>query len=81
MASMVLRCKLIRYGNGLALRIPMAAARRMGITVGSEVTVAISSRAMTPRRVASLDELLEGVTPANAGSEIHSGPPRGREVW
>ncbi len=78
------RSKVAKWGNSLAVRIPQEAAQKLGLTEGSEVSVVVKDESMTirrARRITTLDELLEGVTPENAGGEIDSGPPVGREVW
>lgn len=84
MAAAVGRSKVARWGHSLAVRIPREAAREMGLVEGSEVRVSVKGQSMTirrARRVVTLDELLKGVTPDNAGGEIDSGPPVGREAW
>jgi antitoxin MazE len=66
------------------VRIPQEAVREMGLVEGSEVSVSVKGQSMTirrARRVVTLDDLLEGVTPENSGGEIDTGPPVGREVW
>ena len=76
--------RVTRWGNSLAVRIPRQAARKLGLTEGSEVCVTVKDQSLAIRRVrriSTLDELLDGVTPENAGGEIDSGPPVGREAW
>lgn len=78
------KSKVAKWGNSLALRIPQEAANQLGLAEGSEVSVMVKDNAMTirrTRRITSLAELLEGVTPQNAGGEIDTGPPIGREAW
>lgn len=84
MPTLTRKSKVAKWGNSLAVRIPQEAAQQMGLTDGSEVSVVVKDSAMTirrTRRIASLDNLLDGVTPENAGGEIDFGPPVGREVW
>jgi antitoxin MazE len=84
MPTLRARSKIAKWGNSLAVRIPQEAAQKLGLTEGSEVSVLVKDQALTirrARRITTLDELLDGVTPANAGGEIDSGPPVGREVW
>ena len=79
-----LNSKVARWGNSLAVRIPQKAAHQLGLTEGSEVSVVVEDDSLTirrSRRITTLDELLAGVTPQNAGGEIDSGPPVGREGW
>jgi antitoxin MazE len=68
----------------LAVRIPREAAQALGLSEGSEVSVTMKGQTLAIRRMRrtiTLDELLEGVTPKNAGGEIDSGPAVGREAW
>jgi antitoxin MazE len=78
------RSTVARWGNSLAVRIPHEAAQKLGLTEGSEVSVVVRDESLTIRRsrtITTLDQLLQGVTPENAGGEIDSGPPVGGEVW
>jgi len=84
MATMSGRSKIAKWGNSLAVRIPRAAAQKLGLSEGSDVNVIVKDESLTirrARRITTLDELLDGVTPQNAGGEIKTGPPVGREVW
>jgi antitoxin MazE len=84
MASVNERSKVAKWGNSLAVRIPQAAAKRLGLTEGSDVTVTVKDQSLTirrSRRITTLDELLDGVTPQNSGGEVDSGPAVGREAW
>jgi antitoxin MazE len=84
MPQMTRKCKIAKWGNSLAVRIPQEAAQRMGLREGSEVSVAVRDDSMTirqTRRITSLEALLQNVTPQKAGGEIDSGPPVGREAW
>ena len=57
-----------KWGNSLALRIPIAVAREIRVREGDAVTLKISSSGLTlsplPRHP-SLDDLLEGVNAGN----------------
>jgi antitoxin MazE len=84
MALAAAKSKVAKWGNSLAVRIPQDVAREMGLVEGSDVSVSVKGGSMTirpARRTLTLDELLDGVTPENAGGEFDSGPPVGREVW
>ena len=74
-----------KWGNSLALRIPVAFARETGIDSGAEVDLALEDGRLviTPpaRPSYSLDELVGGVTEKNLHAEVDTGAPRGREVW
>ena len=84
MPSQTNRSRIAKWGNSLAVRIPKQAARKLGLTEGCEVNVTVRDKTLAirrARRISTLDELLEGVTPENSGGEIDWGPPVGREVW
>ncbi len=77
--------RIQRWGNSLALRIPAAFAREIGIESGAEVDLALKDRRLVikpPARPSySLDELLEGVTEKNLHAQVDAGAPRGGEAW
>jgi antitoxin MazE len=79
-----MRDALRKWGNSLAVRLPVTAARAMAVTDGSEVELVLEGKQLVIRRVdpnTSLTELLERVTPENLHGEVSTGTPRGREVW
>jgi antitoxin MazE len=79
-----MRVALRKWGNSLAVRLPVTAARAMAVTDGSEVELVLEGKQLVIRRVdpnTSLTELLERVTPENLHGEVSTGTPRGREVW
>ncbi len=68
-----------KWGNSLALRIPIAVAREIRVREGDAVTLRISASGLTLKRVPrhpSLDDLLEGV---NAGN-LHPATEWGRDL-
>ena len=77
--------RIQKWGNSLALRIPVAFARETGIDSGVEVDLALEDGRLviTPqeRPFYVLDELLVGVTRKNLHAEVDAGAPRGGEVW
>jgi antitoxin MazE len=84
MTTMTQRSRVAKWGNSLAVRIPRDAARKLGLTEGCDVNVTVKDQTMAirrARRITTLDDLLKGVTPENAGGEIDWGPPVGQEVW
>ena len=80
---MLVRIK--KWGNSLALRIPVAFARETGIDSGAEVDLAIEDGRLVITPPASppyaLEELLAGVTEENLHAEINTGAVRGDEAW
>jgi antitoxin MazE len=72
-----------RWGNSLAIRVPRAYARDLGVEEGSEVELRVDgpSLVVTPSSTPSLDALLAAITAENLHAEIDSGPGKGREAW
>ena len=74
-----------KWGNSLALRIPAAFAREMGLDSESVVDLIVENGRLmaTPRRRRSftLDELVEGITKENRHAEIATSGPEGAEAW
>jgi antitoxin MazE len=74
-----------KWGNSLALRIPAALAREMGLDSGSVVDLSVEDGRLTatPRQRPSftLDELVEGITKENRHAEIATPGPEGAERW
>jgi antitoxin MazE len=73
-----------KWGNSLALRIPSAFAREIGVGEGVSVDISVADGALVVRPTAEahiydLDALLSGVTEANRHAEISTGPARGNE--
>lgn len=79
----VMKTRIQRWGNSLAVRIPKPFAAEAGLEQQSEVDVAVVDGALviTPSPAPALDELLAQVTDENLHSEIDFGSPVGREVW
>jgi antitoxin MazE len=75
--------KVRRWGNSLALRLPMAVAMDAGVTEGSSVDVVASDGTIVvrPRRRFRLADLLASVTRKNIHTEVDSGAPVGIESW
>ena len=76
-----------RWGNSLAVRIPAAFARTLGLAQDSlaELSMSKGSLLLTPVRkpVArpKLSALLDRITPGNVHAETNTGKPSGRESW
>ena len=72
-----------KWGNSLALRIPLAVAKQIHVKEGDPVTLKVSSAGLTvkpsPKRP-NLDDLLAQVTPENLHSATDWGADVGREV-
>ena len=71
-----------KWGNSLALRIPLAVAKQIHVQEGDAVTLKISAAGLTvkpaPKRL-NLDDLLSKVTPENLHPATDWGADLGRE--
>ncbi len=77
--------KIQKWGNSLALRIPVAFARETDIGAGVEVDLSLEEgrlviTPMPPDRY-DLAELLGDITPENIHPEIPTSGPLGNEAW
>ncbi|HUT34209.1 MAG TPA: AbrB/MazE/SpoVT family DNA-binding domain-containing protein [Planctomycetota bacterium] len=74
-----------KWGNSLALRIPQAFAREMGLERGTSVEVSLRQGKVIVEPVEepplTLGQLLEGVTEGNLHREVDTGPAVGEEAW
>ncbi len=81
----MVRARIHRWGNSLALRIPKAFAEQAGLQDTDLVDVSLVDGKLLVQRIArpapSLDELLAAMTPENLHDEVSSGPAAGREAW
>ncbi len=72
-----------KWGNSLALRIPLPIAKQIQVQEGDSVSLKISAAGLTmkavPKRL-SLDDLLSQVTPENLHPATECGSDVGREV-
>ena len=80
-----MRSRVQKWGNSLALRIPVAFARETGIDAGTEVDLTLDDGRLvitpTPVGAYSLDDLLGGVTDENRHDSVDTGAEQGREAW
>jgi antitoxin MazE len=74
-----------KWGNSLAVRIPLAIAKQASLGEGDCVTLALNRNGgilLRPaRRRYELSELVAGITPKNRHRETEWGAPRGEESW
>ncbi len=76
--------KLVRWGNGTALRIPKALLQDANLREGDTLSLSIRNGAIVARpvrRKPTLAELLSKVSPENVHPETEWGRPRGKEAW
>lgn len=73
-----------KWGNSLAIRIPGAYAKDLGLAEGMELEVTLVEGGLLLRpekKEFSLQELVDGITPENVHKETDWGPRTGREIW
>jgi antitoxin MazE len=74
-----------KWGNGLAVRIPVALAREARLAEGDRLTLDLAtdgSIVLRPaRRKCELRQLVSRITTKNRQSETDWGPPAGQESW
>ncbi len=74
-----------KWGNSAAVRIPASVMKAVHLNLHQAVDVKEERGRIViePDRpkVFSLEDLLDGITPANQHDSIDMGPAAGREVW
>ena len=74
-----------KWGNSLAVRIPLAIAKQAGLDEGDSVVLALDRNGgitLRPtRRKYQLSELVTRITPKNRHRETDWGQPQGEESW
>jgi antitoxin MazE len=73
-----------RWGNSLAVRIPGAYVKDLGLREGMELEVSLVGGGilLRPRHGGyTLEELVARITPENVHGETDWGGPAGRESW
>ena len=74
-----------KWGNSPALRLPSAALKEAGYALDQKVELLVSRGRIViqPSKniTYNLDELLTGITTANAHGEVGFGKPRGKEAF
>jgi antitoxin MazE len=74
-----------KWGNSLAVRIPLAMARQASLSEGDCVALALDGAGgivLRPtRRRYELSELVARITPRNRHRETGWGQPQGEESW
>jgi antitoxin MazE len=81
----LMRTRVQKWGNSLALRIPKAFALEVGLEKDREVELTVQRGrlvvAAPAQKSYTLEELLAGVKPSNLHKEVDWGRPVGKEVW
>lgn len=77
--------KILRWGNSLAVRLPMAFAKSARLAEGNRVKMTVKDRKIViepaREREPRLAQLVKDITPNNRHQEIATGGPVGNEVW
>lgn len=77
--------RIQKWGNSLAVRIPQAVAREIGLSQDSSVEVSLVDGklviAPVVKRKVTLAKLLAQVTDENIHHEVDTGSAVGREAW
>jgi antitoxin MazE len=77
--------KLSKWGNSLAIRIPLSVARAAHLAEGDPVSVSVrDDGSVVLRRTApryQLEDLVKQIKPSNRHQSVDWGSPAGKEVW
>jgi len=78
-----MKATIQKWGNSLALRIPLAVAKQIQVKEGDPVDLTVSASGLTVKRAKKdllLDDLLDQVTPENLHESNDWGSDLGREA-
>jgi antitoxin MazE len=77
--------RIAKWGNSLAVRIPLALAKQASLAEGDSVKLVLDREGgivLRPaRRKYELSDLVARITPKNRHRETDWGPPKGKESW
>ncbi len=77
--------RITKWGNSLAVRIPLAIAKQASLAEGDRVKLALDREGgivLRPaRRKYELSDLVARITPKNRHRETDWGQPQGKESW
>jgi antitoxin MazE len=77
--------RIAKWGNSLAVRIPLPIAKQASLTEGDSVKLTLDREGcivLRPaRRRYELADLVAQITPRNRHRETDWGPPQGKESW
>jgi len=77
--------RIAKWGNSLAVRIPLAIAKQASLAEGDAVKLALDREGgivLRPvRRKYELSDLVAQITPKNRHRETDWGRPEGKESW
>ena len=82
---MFARAQVVKWGNGLAMRIPKPVAEQAVFKEGDALVIEVQSQGAVAVRAAkelpTLDELVAAITPENLHREAWTDGPVGAEIW
>ena len=74
-----------KWGNSLAVRIPIAFVKEAHVAYGTAVDLSFADGKIVidphPEPEYRLEDLLKGITKRNLHAEVETGGPVGQEVW
>jgi antitoxin MazE len=74
-----------KWGNSLAVRIPQHLAKEIHLEEGTEIDVSVTDGTLVIKPIARqrycLEDLVNGITPANRHAEVDWGTAVGNEFW
>ena len=75
--------KVQKWGNSLAVRIPSAFAKEIGLCPDTEVELRLEDKKLViiPSKRKQLEELIKQITPENVHGEVDWGEKVGKEDW
>jgi antitoxin MazE len=77
--------RIAKWGNSLAVRIPLAIAKQASLAEGDSVKLVLDRKGgiiLRPaRRRYELSDLVSQITPKNRHAETDWGRPQGKESW
>jgi antitoxin MazE len=75
--------KIQKWGNSLAIRIPSAFAKEIGLYPNTEVELKLENNRLViiPNKKKQLEKMLKQITPDNVHNEIDWGEKVGKEEW
>ena len=78
--------RVLKWGNSLALRIPIAFAREIEISENSTVNLTLVEGKINIEPIFKdykyeLDDLIDQVNEENLHCEYDTGKPQGKEIW
>ena len=83
--EVLIRTRVQRWGNRLAIRIPKTFAGEAGLEENTPVHLSLADGKVVLEPVAehgfTLDQLLANVTEENLHHEVDTGPSLGNETW